>query len=128
MPHSQLPCFPWSKTRNSCAVPLIATIFAGVSLVHAQQDPKPPGSNSLPANPPSQSRTAFGNSKVPVVAGEPLSTKVIQDITQRVPFGVMAVPASWKFDGRLDWNYAHVELPVIFSFYAENPASGEAVF
>ena len=131
MTHSQLPCFSWSKTRNSSAVALIATVFAGVPLAHAQQghlDPNGQGSSSRPANPPSQSRPASGNSKGPVVAGEQLSTRVIQDTTQRLPFGVMAVPASWKLDGRLDWSYAHVELPVIFSFRAQNPANEEAVF
>ena len=65
MPHSQLPCFAWSKTRDSFAVALIASVFAAVPLVRAQQrhlDPNPQGSNSRPS-PPSQSRPASGNSK-----------------------------------------------------------------
>ena len=109
MPHSQLPCFSWNNLRNSCAAALIATALSCVPLT-------------------GQGSPAAGKSKAPVAAGEPLSTRVIQDTTQRVPFGVMAVPASWKFDARLDWNYAHVELPVIFHFHAENPANEEAVF
>ncbi len=88
----------------------MAIIFACVPLAHAQ--PRP----------------ASGNAKGPVVAGEKLSPRAIQDTTQRLPFGVMAVPASWNFDGRLNWNYGHVELPVIFSCRAQNPANEEAVY
>ena len=36
MSHSQLPCFPWSKTLHSCAAALIATVFMSVALVQAQ--------------------------------------------------------------------------------------------
>jgi hypothetical protein len=109
MPHSQLPCFSWNNLRNSCAAALIATALSCVPLT-------------------GQGSPAAGKSKAPVAAGEPLSTRVIQDTAQRVPFGLMVAPASWRFDGRLDWNYAHVELPVIFSFHTENPANEEAVF
>ena len=90
-------------------------------------DPKSKTNQGGATNPRSAARPA-GSSKGPVVSGEPFSTRVIQDQTQRLPVGVVSMPAKWRFDSRVEWNYQHVEFPVTLSYRAENPENEEAIF
>ena len=38
------------------------------------------------------------------------------------------VPENWRFEGKIEWNYGWVEVPVATSWHAENPADAEAYF
>jgi hypothetical protein len=64
----------------------------------------------------------------PAVLGERLTPRVFQDPQQKMPVGVVAVPASWKYDATVTWNYGWVSNPVNSSMSATNPANEEAVF
>ena len=52
----------------------------------------------------------------------------IEDQQQGMPTGVVSAPASWSFDSRVVWNYAHHGNPVTVSMRAQNPQNEEAVF
>jgi hypothetical protein len=69
-----------------------------------------------------------GGGGSPSVLGEKLTTRVIQDQQQNMPVGVIAVPASWKYDSKIVWSYGNTSKPVTFSSSAENPANEEAVY
>ncbi len=65
----------------------------------------------------------------PSVMGERLTTRTITDQQQGgLVVGVVAVPASWRFNSQVVWNYANNSNPVTIGMSAENPASAEAVF
>lgn len=64
----------------------------------------------------------------PNVLGERLTTRVINDPTQKIPLGVMAVPASWTYDATATWKYIDYTIPVNATFSAKNSANEEAVF
>ncbi|HEX5070074.1 MAG TPA: hypothetical protein VFV78_07645 [Vicinamibacterales bacterium] len=64
----------------------------------------------------------------PNVLGERLTTRVINDPTQKMPLGVMAVPASWTYDATVTWKYGDYTIPVNATQRAVNPANEEAVF
>ena len=63
------------------------------------------------------------------VAGERFVKRTLVDAQQG---GMNAVsvhlPESWHFDGKIEWHYGWVEVPVNPSWHAENPANEEAYF
>lgn len=62
------------------------------------------------------------------IMGTPLATRVIEDPQQKMPAGVVAVPATWKFQSQITWNYAHYEAPVAATMSAENPENDEGIY
>lgn len=120
---------PRSSAR-ACVVAAITMAFSLYTpLLEAQDRHVDPKSrmNQVGAAPQTAARP-LGGSKGPVVSGEPFSTRVIFDTAQRLPVGVLSLPAKWSFDSRVAWNYQHVELPVTLSYRAENPENEEAIF
>jgi hypothetical protein len=76
----------------------------------------------------SSASTAAPGAAGPSVLGERLTPRVVQDQIQKLPVGVVAVPAGWKYDANVTWNYGWVSNPVNYSSRAENPANEEAVY
>jgi hypothetical protein len=62
------------------------------------------------------------------VLGEKLTPRQIQDPQQKIVAGVIAVPATWKYESQIAWNYGWVSNPVNATMSAVNPANEEAVF
>jgi hypothetical protein len=66
---------------------------------------------------------------VTVAAGERFVKRTLVDAQQG---GIKAVtirlPESWHFDGKIEWHYGWIEVPVNPSWNAENPANDEAYF
>jgi Cysteine rich repeat len=97
-----------------------------------------PSSNSAPA--PSVSAPAPVAKPVPSakpakaapehdVLGEHLVQRAVIDTKQEgMTTATVYVPASWHFEGKVEWNYGWVEVPVATSWHAENPANAEAYF
>ncbi|HTQ36299.1 MAG TPA: cysteine rich repeat-containing protein [Steroidobacteraceae bacterium] len=97
--------------------------------------PKPTGSSAaakhVPA-PDSKAKPAPAAKAVsgPVtVAGERFVKRMLVD-TQQGGMNAVAVyvPESWHFEGKIEWHYGWVEVPVNPSWHAENPANDEAYF
>jgi hypothetical protein len=63
------------------------------------------------------------------VAGERFVKRTLVDAQQG---GIKAVtihlPESWHFEGKIEWHYGWIEVPVNPSWHAENPANDEAYF
>jgi Cysteine rich repeat len=63
------------------------------------------------------------------VAGERFVKRTLVDAQQG---GMKAVsirlPESWHFEGKIEWHYGWIEVPVNPSWHAENPANDEAYF
>jgi hypothetical protein len=65
----------------------------------------------------------------PVVLGEHFVQRAVIDTKQGGMTAVTVhVPEKWHFEGKIEWNYAWVEVPVATSWHAENPANAEAYF
>jgi hypothetical protein len=87
------------------------------------------GGSSAPADVAagqSASGSPADSGKGVVVDGERFATRVINDPTEHLPVGVVAVPASWTFESHVVWIYAHPSTPVTVTMSASNPANGEA--
>lgn len=101
-----------------------------------------PSSDGSPATPPGSAagtRVSAPDSKAksapaskaaaePVtVAGERFVKRTLVDAQQG---GIKAVtirlPESWHFEGKIEWHYGWIEVPVNPSWHAENPANDEA--
>ena len=84
---------------------------------HAKPAPAPKGA---PADAPAPE---------PVILGERWVKRTLVDSQQG---GMNAVtihlPESWRFEGKIEWHYGWVEVPVNPSWHAENPANSEAYF
>ena len=110
-----------------------------------------PGSTDSPATPPSSAvgppvSAPDSKSKSPeytaksapaskavsepvTVAGERFVQRAVVDTQQGGMTAVTVhIPESWHFEGKIEWNYAWVEIPVAASWHAENPANAEAYF
>jgi len=65
----------------------------------------------------------------PVILGERWVKRTLVDPQQG---GMNAVtihlPESWHFEGKIEWHYVWIEVPVNPSWHAENPANSEAYF
>jgi hypothetical protein len=65
----------------------------------------------------------------PVILGERWVKRTLVDSQQG---GMNAVtvhlPESWHFEGKIEWHYGWIEVPVNPSWHAENPANSEAYF
>ena len=94
---------------------------------------KPSGSAAGPATPATDSHakpaSAPKTDPEPVILGERWVTRTLVDSQQG---GMNAVsihlPESWHFEGKIEWHYGWVEVPVNPSWHAENPANSEAYF
>ena len=65
----------------------------------------------------------------PVVLGEHFVQRAVVDTKQGGMTAVTVhVPESWHFEGKIEWNYGWIEVPVATSWHAENPANAEAYF
>jgi hypothetical protein len=65
----------------------------------------------------------------PVIGGETFVRRVIADPQQGgIQAATIYLPATWRFESKIQWNYAWVENPFAFSCRAENPANAEAYF
>jgi hypothetical protein len=103
-----------------------------------------PSSDGSPATPPGSAagtRVSAPDSKAksapaskaasePVtVVGERFVKRTLVDAQQG---GIKAVtirlPESWHFEGKIEWHYGWIEVPVNPSWHAENPANDEAYF
>jgi Cysteine rich repeat len=106
--------------------------------------PKPnssaPGSAGSPASPPgsaagtpdskAKSAPASKAASGPVtVAGEHFVQRAVVDTQQGgMTAATVRVPENWHFEGKVEWHYGWVEVPVATSWHAENPANAEAYF
>jgi Cysteine rich repeat len=64
-----------------------------------------------------------------VILGEHLVQRAVVDTQQGGMTEVTVyVPKSWNFEGKIEWNYGWVAVPVATSWHAENPANAEAYF
>lgn len=103
-----------------------------------------PSSEGSPATPPGSAagtRVSAPDSKAksapaskaasePVtVADERFVQRTLVDVQQG---GIKAVtirlPESWHFEGKIEWHYGWIEVPVNPSWHAQNPANDEAYF
>ena len=94
-----------------------------------------PGASVSPADPHAKpaaaAKGAPANSPAsePVILGERWVKRTLVDSQQG---GMNAVtihlPESWHFEGKIEWNYGWIEVPVATSWHAENPANSEAYF
>ena len=104
---------------SSLATPSGSVAGASVSPAdpHAKPAPAPKGASANAAAPE------------PVILGERWVKRTLVDSQQG---GMNAVtihlPESWHFEGKIEWNYGWVEIPVATSWHAENPANSEAYF
>jgi hypothetical protein len=63
------------------------------------------------------------------VAGERFVQRAVVDTQQGGMTAVTVhIPESWHFEGKIEWNYGWIEVPVATSWHAENPANSEAYF
>jgi hypothetical protein len=64
-----------------------------------------------------------------VILGEHLVQRSVVDTQQGgMAAATVYVPKSWRFEGKSEWNYGWVAVPVATSWHAENPANAEAYF
>ncbi len=105
---------------------------SGSSAPSAADSPaKPSGSAAAPSAPAADSHVKpAAISKAdpePVVFNERWAKRTVVDAQQG---GMNAVdihlPESWHFEGKIEWHYGWVEVPVNPSWHAENPANSEA--
>ena len=101
-----------------------------------------PSAASSPAAPPSSGPSgpaadAHGKpapapkaaAKPVTVLGERFVQRTVVDTQQGGMTAVtIHVPESWHFEGKIEWHYGWVEVPVNPSWHAENPANAEAYF
>jgi len=65
----------------------------------------------------------------PVILGERFVQRAVVDTQQGGMTAVtIHIPESWHFEGKIEWHYGWVEVPVNPSWHAENPANAEAYF
>ncbi len=63
------------------------------------------------------------------ILGERLVQRAVVDAQQGGMTAVtIHIPESWHFEGKIEWNYGWLEIPVAASWHAENPANSEAYF
>ena len=89
-----------------------------------------PDSKAKSPEPKAKSASASKASSEPVtVAGERFVQRAVVDTQQGGMTAITVyVPESWHFEGKIEWNYGWVEVPVSASWHAENPANAEAYF
>jgi len=64
-----------------------------------------------------------------VILGEHFVQRAVVDTRQEgMTAATVYVPENWRFEGKVEWNYGWVEVPVATSWHAENPANAEAYF
>ena len=64
-----------------------------------------------------------------VILGEHFVQRAVVDTRQDgMTAATVYVPENWRFEGKVEWNYGWVEVPVATSWHAENPANAEAYF
>jgi Cysteine rich repeat len=94
----------------------------------------PPGSAagthvSAPDSKAKSAPASKAESEPVTVAGERFVKRTLVDAQQG---GIKAVtihlPESWHFEGKIEWHYGWIEVPVNPSWHAENPANDEAYF
>ena len=93
----------------------------------------PPASAAAPAAPPADSHAKPApptKAAAPVaILGEHFVQRSVTDTQQGGMTAVTVyVPESWHFDGKIEWHYNWIEVPVNPSWHAENPANAEAYF
>ena len=86
-----------------------------------------------PSAPPADSHTKPApptKAAAPVaILGERFVQRAVVDTQQGGMTAITVhVPESWRFEGKVEWNYSWVEIPVAASWHAENPANAEAYF
>jgi hypothetical protein len=94
----------------------------------------PPAPAAAPSAPPIDSHTkpapTTKAATAPVaILGERFVQRSLIDIQQDGMTAVTVyVPESWRFEGKIEWHYNWIEVPVNPSWHAENPANAEAYF
>ena len=64
-----------------------------------------------------------------VILGERFVQRAVVDTQQGgMTATTIYVPKTWHFEGKVEWHYGWVEVPVATSWHAENPANAEAYF
>ena len=96
-----------------------------------------PSTPSVPAAPPTAPPAdSHPKPAPPTKATTPVAVLgerfVQRSVTDKQQGGMTAVtvyvPESWHFDGKIEWHYNWIEVPVNPSWHAENPANAEAYF
>jgi Cysteine rich repeat len=93
----------------------------------------PPAPAPAPSAPPADSHTkpAPSNKATAPVAilGERFVQRAVNDTQQGGMTAITVyVPESWHFEGKIEWHYNWIEVPVNPSWHAENPTNAEAYF
>ena len=87
------------------------------------------GSSKAAAGSHAKPAAASKSAPEPVVLGEHFVQRAVVDTQQGGMTAVTVhVPESWHFEGKIEWNYGWIEVPVATSWHAENPANAEAYF
>jgi Cysteine rich repeat len=93
----------------------------------------PPADAAPPSAPPADSHTKPTpptKATAPVaILGERFVQRSVIDTQQGGMTAVTVhVPENWHFEGKIEWHYGWIEVPVNPSWHAENPANAEAYF
>ena len=93
--------------------------------------PSPTATPSVPpADPHTKPAAATNVTTAPVaILGERFVQRSVIDTQQGgITAVTVHVPESWRFEGKIEWHYGWIDVPVNPSWHAENPANSEAYF
>jgi hypothetical protein len=115
-------------TNPSSSAPSAASSPATPSGSVAGASVSPADPHAKPAPAP-KGAAANAGAPEPVILGERWVKRTLVDSQQGSMNAVsIHLPESWHFEGKIEWHYGWVEVPVATSWHAENPANAEAYF
>lgn len=120
------------RCRQAAGLPAKQTSGPTPSAPTAPAEPSS-GSSAGPSVPAAASKAkpspASKAGPEPVIMGERFVKRTVVD-TQQGGMTALTVhiPESWHFEGKIEWNYGWINVPVAASWHAKNPTNAEAYF